>query len=428
MKLKFLPLFLLVFLLIFNSCNINEVPADEDVTEEVTPIETYKVAKIQINTENASSITSKDSYIKCSITLESDKKDWNYSGTGQIKGRGNSSWLWYPKKPFRLKLDEKDNLLGLKSDRDWVLLADYRDPTHLMNTFAFTVGQGLGIPYPNHSRYVEVTLNNNYIGMYILTEQVEQGENRVAIDETEGVLISLDADDGPELSPGAANNFWSSVYKMPVCVKSPEILYTTQLSGIKSDFAQLETAIKGADYAAVAKLFDIPVFIDFLIIQELVYNVEVDAPRSMYLHKNKGGKWTMGPLWDFDAGFDFDWGTMYTGHNYFKSYKELVLGTSPLNHTGGYNVPSFFTDMFRSKQFVAEYKARWLVVKEKLMTECWDTTQLYADGFADAMQRDAKRWPIDKNNAPEIQKMKQWLTSRISYLSTVIENYPAGTK
>ncbi len=428
MKLKFLPLFLLVFLLVFSRCDVNELPANEDVIEEVTPKETYQVAKITINTENTVSITSKDSYINCSISLESFKNEWNYSGTGKIKGRGNSSWLWYPKKPFRLKLDEKDNLLGLKSDRDWVLLADYRDPTHLMNTYAFTVGQGLDIPYPNHSRYVEVTLNNNYIGMYILTEQVEQGENRVAIDETEGILLSLDVDDGPELSPGKNDNFWSSVYKMPVCVKSPEIIYTTQLSGVKSDFAQLETAIKGADYAAVAKLFDIPVFIDFLILQELVYNVEVDAPRSMYLHKNKGGKWTMGPLWDFDAGFDFDWGTMYTGHNYFKSYKELVLGTSPLNHTGGYNVPSFFTDLFRSKQFVEEYKARWLVVKEKLMTEYWDTTQLYADGFAEAAQRDAKRWPIDKNNAAEIQKMKQWLNSRISYLSTVIENYPAGTK
>lgn len=428
MKLKFLPPFLLLCVFLFNRCSVNELPVDEEKPDDITPMETYKVAKISINTENTIPITSKDNYISCSISLESIKNEWNYSGTGKIKGRGNSSWLWYLKKPFRLKLDEKDNLLGLKSAKDWVLLADYRDPTHLMNTYAFTVGQGLGIPFPIHSRYVEVTLNNNYIGMYILTEQVEQGENRVAINETEGILLSLDVDDGPELSPGANDNFWSSVYRMPVCVKSPVIIYSAQLSGIKSDFAQLETAIKGADYTAVAQLFDIRVFIDFLIIQELLYNVEVDAPRSMYLHKNKGGKWTMGPLWDFDAGFDFDWGTMYTGHNYFKSYKELVLGTSPLNHTGGYNVPYFFTDLFRSKQFVAEYKARWLVVKEKLMTEYWDTTQLYADGFAEAMQRDAKRWPIDKNNAAEIQKMKQWLTSRIGYLSTVIENYPAGTK
>lgn len=426
MKTNFLAVF--ICLAIFTRCTLNDDVIEDVVPDDVPAKESFQVAKISINTENSTSVSSKDIYINCSIALESNKNEWNYSGTGKIKGRGNSSWLWYPKKPFRLKLDEKDNLLGLKSARDWVLLADYRDPTHLMNTYVFTVGQGLGIPFPNHSRYVEVTLNNNYIGMYILTEQVEQGENRVAIDETGGILLSLDVDDGPELSPGANDNFWSSVYRMPVCVKSPEIIYSTQLSGIKSDFAQLETAIKGADYAAVAKLFDIPVFIDFLIIQELVYNVEVDAPRSMYLHKNKGGKWTMGPLWDFDAGFDFDWGTMYTGHNYFKSYKELVLGTSPLNHTGGYNVPSFFTDLFRNKQFVAEYKARWLVVKEKLMTDYWDTTQLYANGFAEAMQHDAKRWPIDKNNAAEIQKMKLWLTSRIGYLNSVIENYPAGTK
>lgn len=415
-------------LAVFSRCTLNDDVIEEVVSEDVPAKESFQVARISIKTENGISVSSKENYVNCIIALESIKNEWNYSGTGKIKGRGNSSWHWYPKKPFRLRLDEKDNLLGLKSAKDWVLLADYRDPTHLMNTFAFTVGQALGIPFPNHSRYVEVTLNNDYIGMYILTEQVEQGENRVAIDETEGILLSLDVDDGPELSPGEKDNFWSSVYKIPVCVKSPEIIYSTQLSGIKSDFAQLETAIKGADYAAVARLFDIPVFIDFMILQELVYNVEVDAPRSMYLHKNKGGKWTMGPLWDFDAGFDFDWGTMYTGHNYFKSYKELVLGTSPLNHTGGYNVPSFFTDLFRNKQFVAEYKARWLVVKEKLMTECWDTTQLYADGFAEAMPRDAKRWPIDKNNAAEIQKLEQWLTSRISYLTTVIENYPAGTK
>ena len=145
MKLKFLPPFLLLSMLFFSRCAVNEVPVDEEEPDVSTPVETYQVAKISINTENGASISTKDTYINCSVILESDKNEWNYSGTGKIKGRGNSSWLWYPKKPFRLKLDEKDNLLGLKSAKDWVLLADYRDPTHLMYTFAFTVGQGLGI-------------------------------------------------------------------------------------------------------------------------------------------------------------------------------------------------------------------------------------------------------------------------------------------
>lgn len=412
--------------LLFIQCTDDSINPDEE--EEVVPVEAFKVAKLNIVTENASEISSKEIYINCSLEIKSERKEWNYSGTGQIRGRGNSTWHWYPKKPYRIKLNEKSKILGLKSNRDWVLLADYRDPTHLMNTFVFTMGQGLQIPYTNHSRYVEINLNGDYVGLYCLTEQVEQGKNRVAIDSTSGILLSLDVDDGPKRTPNVNNNFWSSVYNMPVCVKSPEISNPGQLITIKQEFEQLEEAIKSAEYSAVDELFNIPVFIDFMIIQELAYNVEVDAPRSMYLYKDIDGLWTMGPLWDFDAGYDFDWSTMYTGHNYFSNYKQLVLGTAPVKHTGGYRVPNFFTDFFNNKQFTEEYKARWLEIKPSIMTEHWPITNSYAVNFSDAMIRDADRWPIDKDHSEEIQNMQRWLTNRIDYLSSVIENYPTGSK
>lgn len=425
---KFLILFLIIGLsvVLLNGCSF--LDGSGNVDQQVTAVDSFQVAKISITTEKAASVSSKETEVICTIDIQSETKQWNYSGKGTIRGRGNSSWLWYPKKPYRIKLNEEAGILGLKSDKDWVLLADYRDPTHLMNTFVFTLGNGMGMNYTNHSRYVEVTLNGDYIGLYILTEQVEQGKNQVAIDSNDGVLLELDADDGPELSPNATDNFWSSVFRMPVCVKSPSGCPKDKLNVIKNEFAQLETAIQKGDYTAVEQLMNIQSFVDFMIIQELVYNVEVDAPRSMYMFKDKGGRWTMGPLWDFDAGFDFDWSTMYIGHNYFTSYQELVLGTDPVNHTKGYNVPSFFTDLFRSKKFVSEYKARWLVIKDKVMSEFWPVAQQYADRFAEAQARDAARWPIDKNSKVEILKMKQWLTNRVSYLSTVIANYPVGTK
>ena len=172
------------------------------------------------------------------------------------------------------------------------------------------------MPYTNHSRYVEVTLNGEYIGLYQLTEQVEQGSSRVAVNDEQGMLISLDADDGPELNPNGEDNFWSTVYRMPICVKHPEDATAAQLKAVQDDFARLEQSIHEGNYEATAQLMNIASFIDYMMIQELVYNVEVDAPRSIYMHKDKNGLWTMGPLWDFDAGFDFDWGTMYTGHNY----------------------------------------------------------------------------------------------------------------
>ena len=424
---NFKSLFSLVFIivigLVFTRCN--EVDLNDDPVEK-SEVEKYKVATVNIVTANNAEIVSKEDYTDCSVEVRSGNEKWNFLGTGRIRGRGNSTWLWYPKKPFRIKLDEKASVLGLNENKDWILLADYRDPTHLMNTFVFTVGQQLEMPYVNNIRYVEVNLNGEYLGLYSLTEQVEEGKNRVAIDEENGYLLSLDADDGPELAPEESDNFWSSVCHMPVCVKNPAIISGDQLTQIKTEFATLETAIKNANYSEVEQLLDIPTFIDFMLIQELVYNVEVAAPRSMYLFKDVDGKWTMGPLWDFDAGFDFDWGTMYTGHNYFMNHRELVLGTSPVNHTGGYIVPNFFTDLFKSKQFVAEYKTRWLAIEDKIMTECWPATYAYAEQFADAMKRDAERWPINKDNENEIQRMRQWLITRVNYLGVVINNYPDG--
>lgn len=425
MKIRhWISLICLPWMLAACSDNDNESP-------ELTPEEqdyTFSVAQLTIETKDHAPILGKEKkhYVDFTLTVESDHPEWNYEGTGRIRGRGNSTWLWYPKKPYRMKLDEKASILGLDKEKDWVLLANYRDPTHLMNTFTFAAGQELGLPYTNHSRFVEVTLNGEYIGLYLLTEQVEQGESRVNVAEEGGILLSLDKDDGPELAPDEEDNFWSGVYRMPVCVKHPEDQTPDQLNAIKKEFALLEQAIKDNDYEAVAQLMDIPSFIDYLMLQELVYNVEVDAPRSIYMHKDKGGKWFMGPLWDFDAGFDFDWGTMYTGHNYFSSHRELVLGTDPANRIGGYQVPRFFIDLFKNKRFVSEYKERWLEVREMVMPVFWETTAMYAEGAAEAMERNASCWPIDKDYATEIERMKDWLLKRRNHLDEVIANYPAG--
>ncbi len=409
--------------LLFVQCSTEQVDPDEDYSEY-----SFQVARLKITTADEQDITSRDEYLDCYITVTSDLDKWNYAGLGRIRGRGNSTWLWYPKKPYRIKLDEKSEILGLQANKDWVLLSNYRDPTHLMNAFVFTVGQELEMPFTNHSRFVEVTLNDEYIGLYQLTEQIEQAKSRVNIADDGGILLSLDADDGPYYAPDATDNFWSSIYNMPICIKYPDDPTSQIISTVKDEFKTLENTIKSGTYAEVQEVLDVPTFIDFLIIQEFVYNVELAAPRSMYIHKDVGGKWTMGPLWDFDAGFDFDWSTMYTGHNFFSNYRELVLGTDPANQIGGYRVPSFFTDLFYHRKFVAAFQARWLEIKDLIMTDYWLTTLQYANGFNEAMERENTRWPIDKNNQTEISRMEQYLQSRVDYLEGIIANYPSGTK
>ena len=408
---------------------VDTIKTDTTTPPEISPAKKYParycVARMNIATDGGVAVDSKEKadYHACTIKIESDTAVWNYEGRGRIRGRGNSTWLWYPKKPYRIKLDEKASILGMAEEKDWVLLANYRDPTHLMNTFVFEMGAGLGIPYPNHSRFVELTINGDYKGLYQLTEQVEQGKNRVNIDKNEGFLLALDVDDGPGEAPGAGDNFWSKVYRMPVCVKSGPY------DSAREELAALETVVQSHDYEALAKVMNVPVMVDYLLIQEFIYNVEVAAPRSIFLHKHTGAdaKWTYGPLWDFDAGFDFDWSQMTTGHKYFADYRETVLGTAPAHHVSDYTyTSSFFTDMWKSKQFVSEVKARWKQMMPRIMAEFWPETKRYAEAAAEAMERDAQRWPIDRDYKTEINRMEKWLNSRAVYMDNIVNNYPNG--
>ena len=411
---------------------IDSVTFEEEPTAETK--DHYKVFPLYLTTADGREVTSKEEYIPCHVSIGALGAFSNYSGTGNVRGRGNSSFLWYDKKPFRIKLDEKHKILGLDKAKSWVLLANYRDVTDLMNTFVFEMGEALGLPYTNHTRYVELFVNGDYRGVYQLTEQVQQNANRVAVSKDRGILISLDVDDGPGENPYAGDNFWSKVYRMPVCVKYPddENSSANTVDSVRTVFGQLEQAIKSKDYDQVSELLDIPSFIKFLQIQEFVYNVELSAPRSIFMHKDGDGKWFMGPLWDFDAGYDFDWSQMTTGHNYFADFRETVMGTNPLKRNGNYSyVPQFFTDLFGCKEFVEAYKAQWAAVKDTIVDHSWRECMKYVDELraSGAIDREMNRWPLaGKDYDKELEKMHRWLQNRLTHMSYLIAAIPVPNR
>lgn len=389
------------------------------------PKNEYKVFAMNITTDGGAPIDSKDEYVGCYVSIDGKGEFKDYSGTARIRGRGNSTWLWYDKKSYRLKLDVKDKVLGLKKNRDWVLLANYRDATDLMNTFGFETARWMGMPFTNNTRYVEVFLNGDYIGLYQLTEQIEVGGHRVDIDEENGVLLSFDLDDGPGLSPDATDNFYSEVYGMPMCVKNPDDPTAEQIAQIQSDFAVLENAVKAKDFALVDSLLDVESFISMLQLQEYLYNVDFTAPRSVYMFRDVDGKYTMGPVWDWDAGYDFDWNQMETSHNFFASYQELIFGRAPYRQNGNYGLPRFFTDMFDNYEFVTLYKERWAERSDSIFVRNWNAVRKYQLQLQKgAYSRDSERWPIGKNPQTEISAMNSWLRNRKAYMDEVVASYP----
>ena len=146
-------------------------------------------------------------YETCQISVISgiEKYDINMA-EAQIKVRGNSSSN-YTKKPFRIKFDKKQVMLGLNNDlkaKSWVLLTEYRDLTMMKNATALYLGkQILGEDgyYVSDFRFVDVFINNYYQGVYLLAEQQQANKNRININEPEkdyeecdiGYLLELDA-------------------------------------------------------------------------------------------------------------------------------------------------------------------------------------------------------------------------------------------
>ena len=395
----------------------------------------YKVYTMSITTEDEAEIVDKEKWINCYFTLDGAGQYSNYSGTGRVRGRGNSSWLYYDKKPYKFKLDTKSKLLGLDKAKNWNLLSNYRDVTDMMNVFAFECADWMGMPFTNHTRFVELFLNGEYVGVYQLTEKIEIGKNRVNIDEKDGVLLSIDLDDGPSLSPEASDNFWSEVYNLPICVKEPEDKTAEEMAAVKADFAVLEKAVQEHDYAKVSELMDIPSFIGILQLHEYLYNVEIDAPRSIYLYKDKNGKYTFGPVWDWDAAYCFDWNDWTKNHAFFLDYKRLIYGKRPYDATGAaYNINHFFRDMFADKTFVQEYKKAWAERSGEIYARNWAETEKYIDEMrsSGAYARDIERWPLAVPGSwnqyfdveTEIQKMKEWLKNRKEYLDGIIAAYP----
>lgn len=400
----------------------------EDLAEGDTK-DKYQVFQLFVYTEDGRDIVSREEYIPCYVGLNgagSYGSRWVHAG---IRGRGNSTFLWYDKKPYRIKFDKKQKMLGMDRAKSWVLLANFRDITDMMNTYGFELGRMMGLPYTNHTRYVELFLNNNYRGLYQLTEQVQQGESRVAVSDERGILLTLDVDDGPTEAPSATNNFWTKGYNMPAAVKYPddELLTDARLDSIRNVFGQLEAAIKDKDYAKASTLLDMESMARYLIIQELVYNVELSAPRSVFLHKDGDGPWVMGPLWDFDAGFDFDWSNMYTGHTFFNNYRETVMGTNPVRRNGNYSyVPQFFTDLFGTREFVELYKQTWTMYADSIVSRPWAEVERYVDGLRQgAIQREERQWRVrGKSFDTELQKMHVWLENRARFMDDLVKNIP----
>ena len=349
-------------------------------------------------------IPSKDYYLEGTLAVNGRGGYEDYTGKTEVKGRGNSTW-GYPKKPYRLKLNKKAEICGLGKAKNYVLLANHLDPTLMLNSVAFKIGRLLELPFTNHAIPVDVVLNGIYKGSYLLTEQIEVKENRVDLDENNSVMWELDSywDDEPK--------FKSTAFNLPVMVKDPD-LTTEQFEYWKKDFNAFTTQfakepLEGNSYV---DMIDIESVAKFLITFNLVHNMEINHPKSVFLHKEGNGKYVMGPIWDFDWAYDYE-GTS----NHFGRYNTPLFSSS-MNGVG----TAFFQRFLQDSRVKAIYKRTWQDFKNNKLDALLQYVDDYAVMLKPSVERNSELWENTRSFDTKVKELKTWLRNRADYIDSEV--------
>lgn len=367
---------------------------------------------LYIVTESNAPINSKENYVKASLKLEGNGLHEDYEGTMGIRGRGNYTWEQL-KKPYRLKLDTKASLLGLSAEKDWILLANYIDETLMLNAVASKTAKLLEMPYTNTMIPVDVTINGEYMGNYMFTEHKEVETNRINVTDN-GVLLELD------IYYDEPWKFRSDNYDLPVMIAYPELEdypiddAEIERDKIKADFQLLEDAVFDNSFPNNNYLdyIDLDALVNYLIVYNLTENKEINHPKSTYIHKQKDGKYMMGPIWDFDWAFSYnEWDRHFVSHS------------DPLFTASG--IGSQFFSRFLEDPVVQEaYRQKWASFKTSKLPELLMYIDNYADLIELSHELNYKKWQRGSGNfRSEVQSLRFWVENRASYIDGYIANF-----
>jgi len=280
-------------------CSVRAEYGDEALRSEPLTVRAAGYTPV-VRITTSAPVVDKETWIASTISIDGGNRFEDLAETElSVRGRGNSTWAW-EKKPYALKFPKKQEVLGMPKHKRWCLIANYMDRTHLRNRIAYRLGAGSKLDYTTRNEFAELYMNGEYMGCYLLTEQIKVDANRVNISETDGFLLEFDTYYDEEV------RFRTAASNIPVNVKSPdpEDVSETQLEALKKYLDRTDAAVQALRNGTAGEdpfaCLDRESMIDFWIIFELMANHEMLHPKSVYFHKDGDGKLVAGPIWDFD--------------------------------------------------------------------------------------------------------------------------------
>jgi hypothetical protein len=361
--------------------------------------------------------------------------------------RGSSTYN-LPKSSLRLEFrneqgEQRDvDLLGMPSESDWILYAPYsQDRSMIRNAVMFDLSGQMG-DYAIRTRFVEVFYNynggelgaNDYVGVYVLMENIKRDDNRVAIDAlspadlnepeiTGGYIIKIDrredSEDASWDSPGAPQSLEFLGHVDP---KRSE-LTQVQVDYLRGYIDDFETVLFGPNSkdpnTGYAAYIDVDSFIDHHLLRAFSREKDMLA-LSEYYFKPQGGKLTAGPVWDFDRSSGSEGGSVAEAEGW------ILYGT---NHNRIFNY-GWWGPLFKDLNFKQKWIDRWQELRETVFSDSnlADVVLSHSAELDESQARNAIRWSAMEPNGgiyadeglegweAEISNLKNWLQRRAAWI------------
>lgn len=360
--------------------------------------------RIVIETANFQQLRNTSTYIPAYLQIYGKDSATTDVIPLSVRGRGTSSFHGMPKYSIKLKFEQRHELLKMPSNKEWALISNYADKTHLRNNISLKLYTWLGGKFAPKTQFVELYLNRDYQGLYLLSETIKVGKNRINIPKNDdSFLFEKTSKKGIKDTDVIIETNNKNLF----CIKSPQNA-TKDIQNVLlihlNDWESLLENNPNISEDSLKKWIDIEDYLRYYWVQEFAKNTDANFNRSIFITWEEHQPMHYGPIWDFDIAY---------GNTSNENIKK----------TEGWYVRSSSWDqkIFMNKTIAKKACEFWNEHKN-YFSAVPDSVRKYAEQLLSASKNDRRRWPTANhlNYNEAIDSLNNWIVKRFQWIEKQI--------